>query len=232
MPNLGDYLGQLLSEITIARVQADMEAIRVAEIYSGHPLLRNFPVPRIRLPNIEMNIPVIVSEVEEKGKGTSLKEKVDAKALEALTEKTVTGELKKYNVTLNTREIGNLRKLLTAKSKEIEPIQESAIPMGTIAKSISSEATSIIEGFKSVKEKMSKEDIAKVSKVIEVKVRDELISKQKPPPRVKISPLTSQIKEIGATEYLLNIKLSATEDAVEWTIIEEEGKEKNMLVPE
>jgi hypothetical protein len=232
MPNLGDYLGQLLSEITIARVQADMEAIRVAEIYSSHPLLRNFPVPRIRLPNIEMKIPVIISEVEEKKEGASLADKIDTNKLMASTEKVVTDELKKYNVSLNTREIGKLRKSLETKSKEIKSMRESAFSMGTIAKNISSETASTLESFKSVKEKMDKEAIAKVSKVTETKIRDELISKQSLPLRIKISPLTSQIKEVGASEYLVNINLSATEDAVEWTIIEEDGKEKSMLVPE
>ncbi len=69
MPYLGDYVGQLLSEVTIARMQADIEAVRVAELYAGHPLLRNMPVPHFRLPNVEVDVPVVVKQMEEQPAG-------------------------------------------------------------------------------------------------------------------------------------------------------------------
>ena len=62
MPRLGDFLGQLLAEVTEARLQADAEALRVAELYSSHPLLCRFPVPRFRLPEVEVDVPVVVSD--------------------------------------------------------------------------------------------------------------------------------------------------------------------------
>ncbi len=58
--SLGDYLGHLLSSVTKARMQADLETIRIAEQYQSHPLLKHFPVPRVRLPQVELNIPVIM----------------------------------------------------------------------------------------------------------------------------------------------------------------------------
>ena len=71
MPNLGDYLGHLLSEITMARMQADLEAVRVAELYAGHPLLRNMPVPHFRVPEIDLDVPVVIKSVEEPRPGES-----------------------------------------------------------------------------------------------------------------------------------------------------------------
>src|SRR5207244_4136858 len=64
MPYLGDYLGHLLSEITTARVQADLEAMRVAEMYASHPLLRSMPIPRFRLPNVTLDVPVAIDQLE------------------------------------------------------------------------------------------------------------------------------------------------------------------------
>ncbi|SMF17174.1 hypothetical protein [Pseudobacteriovorax antillogorgiicola] len=58
--SLGDYLGHLLSSVTKARMQADLETIRIAEQYQSHPLLKHFPVPRVRLPKVELNVPVIM----------------------------------------------------------------------------------------------------------------------------------------------------------------------------
>ncbi len=53
MPNLGDYLGQLLSEITLARMHADLESIRIAELYAAHPLLRTFPFQHSGIRSLE-----------------------------------------------------------------------------------------------------------------------------------------------------------------------------------
>ena len=60
MVSLGDYLGHLLAEVTRARAQADVETVRVAELYSNHELLKHFPVPRIRVRDIDFDIPVLI----------------------------------------------------------------------------------------------------------------------------------------------------------------------------
>ncbi len=65
MPNLGDYLGQLLSELSIARMQADLETVRLAELYAMHPLLRTMPVPHMRLPDVDLEIPVLIKASED-----------------------------------------------------------------------------------------------------------------------------------------------------------------------
>lgn len=57
---LSDYLGHLLSSVAKARMQADLETLRIAEQYHSHPLLKHFPVPRVRLPKVELSIPVIM----------------------------------------------------------------------------------------------------------------------------------------------------------------------------
>ena len=63
MPKLGEFIGALLSDVVQARVRADLEAVRVAEAYSGHELLKHLPVPRFRLPDITVDVPVLVTAV-------------------------------------------------------------------------------------------------------------------------------------------------------------------------
>lgn len=58
---LHDYIGNLVASIQHARVNADLQAIRVAEDYAKHSLLEHFPVPRMRLKDVEMTIPVAVN---------------------------------------------------------------------------------------------------------------------------------------------------------------------------
>jgi hypothetical protein len=37
----------------------------VAELYADHPLLRNMPVPRFRMPDVEIDVPVVVKDTEQ-----------------------------------------------------------------------------------------------------------------------------------------------------------------------
>lgn len=58
---LHDYIGGLVNSIQQARVSADLQAVRVAEDYAKHSLLEHFPVPRMRLKDVEMTIPVAIN---------------------------------------------------------------------------------------------------------------------------------------------------------------------------
>ncbi len=231
MANLGDYIGKLLSEITIARANADIESVRVAEMYNSHPLLRNFPVPRVRLPKIELTVPVMISDVEEDEQDVSSRDKVDDKTLVLTAEKSILEEVKKYGVKLNSRELASLRVALKKKSKEIKPLREKAISMGAISRTMSAEAVKSIVGFGSAKNKISGENIKKLSGGIDARIKDDLLGTRKPAPRIKVSALTSQLKEV-APERLVYFKLSLEEDALEWTSIEEDGEQRDILTSE
>ncbi|MCC7247435.1 MAG: hypothetical protein IT473_02320 [Lysobacter sp.] len=58
MPTLIEYLGGVFNSITQARVMADLQSVEVAEQYAKHDLLRHFSVPRMRIGDIELTIPV------------------------------------------------------------------------------------------------------------------------------------------------------------------------------
>jgi hypothetical protein len=61
MITLSEYLGFIFVEITNARVMADQESARIAELYSQNPMLEKFSVPRFKIPEMELSIPVVVS---------------------------------------------------------------------------------------------------------------------------------------------------------------------------
>jgi hypothetical protein len=64
MPRLGEFLAALLSDAAQARVRADVETVKIAQVYSQDPLLKNLPVPRFRLPDITVDVPLLISQVE------------------------------------------------------------------------------------------------------------------------------------------------------------------------
>lgn len=66
MPTLNDYLGGLFSSITDARVMADVQTVQVAEQYAKHDLLKHFAVPRMRISDIELTIPVAIEGLSQR----------------------------------------------------------------------------------------------------------------------------------------------------------------------
>ena len=60
---LSDVVSAIVSSVTKARHSADFEAMRVAQEYQRIELLRGLPVPRLRLSNIKISIPVIVTNI-------------------------------------------------------------------------------------------------------------------------------------------------------------------------
>ncbi len=64
MANLNEYLGAIVAHLSQARVLADLESAKIAMTYAEHDLLRHFSIPRMRIDDVELTIPVAVSELE------------------------------------------------------------------------------------------------------------------------------------------------------------------------
>lgn len=66
MATLNEYLGGLFSSISEARVMADVQSAQVAEQYAKHDLLKHFSIPRLRIGDIELTIPVAIQGLTER----------------------------------------------------------------------------------------------------------------------------------------------------------------------
>lgn len=66
MTTLNEYLGGLFNSITDARVMADVQTVQVAEQYAKHDLLKHFSVPRMRISDIELTIPVAIEGLSQR----------------------------------------------------------------------------------------------------------------------------------------------------------------------
>lgn len=58
---LADYVGYIFSEITRARDHADRVAKEIAEVYAQDEILKSFSVPRFKIPEMELTIPVVIA---------------------------------------------------------------------------------------------------------------------------------------------------------------------------
>ncbi|MEL6328878.1 MAG: hypothetical protein AAFR38_04395 [Planctomycetota bacterium] len=62
MIQLGTVLGAIMSDIVKARRMADEQAVLTAESYRDEPLMEGMSVPRIRMPEVVVEMPVIIEE--------------------------------------------------------------------------------------------------------------------------------------------------------------------------
>jgi hypothetical protein len=242
---LGDFLGAILSEVTLARVHADLEAVRVAELYTD-PMLKGTPIPRFRLPELNINIPVVINEI-------SYSKNPPLEAVHQGPSKSeIAASIKKASVEseldiLPQQEKELVDKILAVVTKEWKTPLEiiSAIEKVRNLDRISKQ---ILTGIKEEKAKkavdeakdevvdISRERAAKISKFGKIFQRDlqaRVVGSLGNSNRIEVLASTSDIHKIGKGPIITNINVKIREDGLESVDIENnDGSIETRLVPE
>ncbi len=247
MPYLGDYIGHLLSEVTNARVQADLESVRIAEIYASHPLLRNMPVPHFRLPNVDLDIPVAISDME-----TVEDAETADRVLDNMREsfgRVLDFQVKNANFKISEKDKARLEKDLDKKIlQRKKPLKKAGalkvsekeqlarrLSVTAITDEMVSAAVEVIEP-QAKEEVNGPERLQKMKKDLSKAALMEFSKYLHENTRLNVSAKSSELKEIGRgsgpSSIMVNIRLSITEEAFEWSIAESEGETQELLVPE
>lgn len=232
MPYLGDFLGLIMEEITKARVQADIETIRTADMYAQDDLLKNMPVPRFRLPDLTFEIPIAIEGIEKDVNFTQPGillnfNRMLSIFLEVLIEKTKEGFLKELIQ-------NNMERLKTSLSKKMESIKKQ--PDGSkdvkyIANELIAAAGKILTQLaREIKQlKKCKDEIEKILSDIRQHIYN-VFNKLKPhpikvPERVRIIVTTSKLKELAAISNLPHLVLKIHEEGMEALLEEAKDEE-------
>jgi hypothetical protein len=229
MPHLGDYIGQLLSEITIARMQADIEAVRVAELYASHSLLRNMPVPHFRLPSVEMDVPVVVKQMEEERAGELPRGAPILSDMRKAFDKVLEERLSEERVRLKPEQKKKLKSVLDRKMVSLGRPAEIAVDVNRVADELTDTAFSTMTEAGGPVDRARRPELEKKFKEA---ARVEFLKLRKPPPRLQVLAKTAEIREAGPSEVITRLHLKITEEAFEWTTFESEGREQDRLVIE
>jgi hypothetical protein len=232
MPYLGDYIGQLLSEITMARVQADLEAVRVAELYAGHPLLRHMPVPHFRLPDVDVEIPVAIKQMEERRPEEPIRGAPSATELRATLDKVLQEQLEKRAVRLTPTQKNKLSSALDQKVAAVMQPPEVAVDVTHIADNLAKSVPSLLSKIKGPAGVTEAPGMESLEAELKISLRAEFVKLRKPPPRLVATVTTAEIREAGPSESIVRFHLKITEQAFEWTMVESEGRSEDRLVPE
>jgi len=233
MPNLGDYLGHLVSEITMARMHADLEAVRVAELYASHPLLRHLSVPRFTLPEVELDLPVLVSGMELPPPGAPPRGGADPLELRRAFDDLLRSELVRGGHPPLTRDMqAKLKEQLDLALHRNARPNELAVDVGRLAVDFSRTAVGTIVASGPHAGGLTTDQAEKLQAALVLGVTVEFLKRRSAPPRLDVRVLTQEIRDAGPTENVTHIKLKVTEHAVEWTTLERDGAIESRLTPE
>jgi hypothetical protein len=226
MTNLGDYLGQLMSEVVIARVQADLESVRVAELYASHPLLRHMPIPRVRLPEIQMEVPVVIDGAGTPRPDESPRGGASITAGRKQFDKVLATHLRANKIRLRADQRKALVSALDTETGRLDLPVEVAVDTNRLADRLTKAAIG------SLGESVSEDKISGLKTGLGDDARLTLLALRTPPPRVTASVETSAVREAGPEDKITRIRLTITEESMELTTIETDGEMTERLVPE
>lgn len=208
-------------------MQADIEAVRVAELYSNHPLLRNMPIPHFRLPAVELDVPVAVKKMEESRIEKAPRGTPTLAETRAVFDKVLAKTLSEERIRLKPEQNRTLKKALDRKVVALTQPVEIAVDVNRVAKELAGTATKML-----VSSGLDAKTRMKLQEKISELARVEFLNLRKQPTRLQVLVNTSEIREAGPIEAITRIHLKITEEAFEWTSVESDGKTEDRLIIE
>lgn len=225
MPRLGDFIGALLSDATQARVRADLEALKIAETYSAHELLKHLPVPRFRMPDITVDFPVLVESLDLGPAGGKPAEPPTRDDIGKL----VRGVLSEADVSLapaardkvTTALVQRARVLFEpAPGRVLLPARASGELSGILVQSVRDETDGSLDGAKA-------QELAMRSRSAFAAL---IVARLARSPSLQVATTSSGIKAHGDNGSVMHIRLAISEDAYE--VVERDEGGGYTLTPE
>ncbi len=222
MSEFSRVLGSLLSSVAHARRIADEETAILAEYYRSQPLLEGLSLPRVRVAETIIDLPVVI-EHEDPGTPEILeslrliKTSVSARLITAAETEGV--------------------KLPMAMKERFEQQLDSAFrrcemrTRGDVVRAVERAFHSAIQG--EPVERLKGESLAAVSRAILQEARDVAVKKERIPPSFKVTVRTADIKEQSDRESVTRVKLVLHEEGLEWAATtDDDGTIRRFLTPE
>jgi len=219
MVDLGELIGGIMSGVTRARRDADLASALVAEEYKIHSLLSSVSAPRVRLAEIEIDLPVILSTAN----GANMQKR----SASAMTSETVvqalTSNLQKEGVSDATtkRFIHNVQSEFdTLFGGEVRGISGEAISR------IAQHGLSTAYNEKAKGEEDDEKPLERVRAGIDLEARRigrELTHEW---PIIDAIAETQTIKDMGSEASITRLKLKMIEEGLEWTSTQDEQGNK------
>lgn len=234
MPKLNDYIGSLVSSITNARVMSDIQTVKVAEQYAQHDLLKHFSIPRLRIDDIEMTIPIALEEITHKK--DNLYQPINNAKFNSIVYKQVVSSLGLKALSSSASRVtrNEIAKQTQTLENNIKTFRDTAY------------LKRYIEDIKQILTILERDKLISIEKINRKKINDNLTANLEKilNKEINVSDQKNNIEDLNVIveanklreqkpENIIYIKLKISEDGMEWNRAEnQDGKIESKLLPE
>ncbi len=229
MADVGEIMGMVMAGLARARQIADQESVAIAREYQKDPLLQGVTIPRIRVPTMTVDIPVLIEE-QEAAQGLALKDK---EALVDAVHREVTSSAKKAGLALKAGVAATIRRDLQAGVSKVDhELTDSALAGAHVAKMVEGVLSRHLSGVGAT----SRGEASKLKLVLDSvrkKAEESTVVESPRTARLKATVLTQEIKERSSPENVTRISITLKEEGLEWSsYTKEDGSTEHRLTPE
>ena len=258
--DIGDFIGGLMAGVARARRDADMTAASIAEEYKLNNLLSQVPAPRIRLADIEIDIPVVLSAadpaVTTKSGGSAMTAQATVAALEHILRREIDDDLvladfvnyasKDMEIVFGGRvtDISGeaivraaQRAYIIAHQQSVNRAEQQSVEK-SIEKRVSkdSKAEDKEDSTELSVDDSSMEDslhLDRIRSILDIEGRRIGREIETPSPSIQVMPQTEMVKSMGTENTITRLKLKLVEEGLEWsTSRDANGNKIGTLTPE
>lgn len=225
MADLGELLGSMMCGLIRARRMADEQTAALAEYYKDNPLLEGLSVPRIRIPELTIDMPMLIENHVEGQSGEMEDPTKIADAAGAQLKTT----LSKNNIEINP----DFHKTFSEKVKnQLELVKQTGAPImkETVVRNVQDAFADTLTKTKTTLTATDKETIARNFRTNVPKVS---IAKEPVSSSIVANIKTADVKERASNTSVTRLKITLKEEGLEWaTQSSESGGVVRTLQPE
>jgi hypothetical protein len=209
MNDLGELMGSLMSGLIRARRVADEQTAALAEYYKDNPLLEGLSVPRIRIPELTLDIPLLIED-HTTGKGGKMQEiSVIAKALDTHLKDTIAAQGIKLSPAFVKMFADEVSRQLAQVSKSGSPIMKESVARG-----VQKAFTAALIKSKST---LTAEEKQVLAGELRAKATDVALASEPISPIISANIKTADVKERASSATVVRLKITLREEGLEWS---------------
>lgn len=225
MADLGDLMGSLMVGLIRARRMADEQTAALAEYYKANPLLEGLSVPRIRIPELTIDMPLLIENHVER----EIAKMEDPKKITDTVELQLKSTLSKNNIKVDP----SLQKVFAGDvSNQLAVLKQSEAPImkETVVRIVQNAFADALSKTKTTLTASEKETIAKD---LRAKISIPGVIKEPPTSSIVANIKTADVKERASNTSVVRLRITLKEEGLEWaTQTSDSGGVVRTLQPE
>ncbi|HEY3488675.1 MAG TPA: hypothetical protein VGK27_00975 [Candidatus Deferrimicrobiaceae bacterium] len=208
MADLGELMGAMMAGLIRARRVADEQTASLAEYYKDNPLLEGLSIPRIRIPEMTIDLPLLIEDSTSAQAGEMEAPAKIAAAVEAQMKATLAKNNIRIAPAFNKPFLEAVKGRLASLKDAGGPVTKESVVRG-----VQEAFADTLAGTGTTLGTPEKEAIAK-----ELRLRVAAISLVKEPvmPGIQANIRTADVKERASAQNVVRLKITLKEEGLEW----------------